>query len=162
MWVIVTAIASATAVSIAALLASCGQPPAALVKQAEATPAATPQDFSAAQPLNPSSDADMAAAPTPTAIPTPSSALPTPQFQRPEAQAAFSAYLESYRQLMMPPPVPTTEVIDASQIQSSLETIRQSVLGVRQAEQNLKGILSPNELRAFKAYQNQLASPPAD
>ena len=151
-------------ISIAGLLASCGQPPAALVKQAEATPtpSAQQQDFSAIQTLNPSSDADVTAAPTPTAIPTPTDALPTPQFQRPEAQAAFSAYLERYRQLMMPAPVPTTEVIDASQIQSSLETIRQGVLGLRQAEQNLKGILSPNEMRAFRAYQNQLANPPAD
>jgi hypothetical protein len=133
------------------------------VKSIEATPTPTPQDFSAAQPLNPGSDSAVTdAVPTPTAIQTPSGALPTPQFQRPEAQAAFSAYLESYRQLMMPPPLSTTEVIDASQIQSSLEAIRQNVLGVRQAETNLKGILSPNELRAFKAYQNQLANPPAD
>jgi hypothetical protein len=148
--------------NLGVLLAGCGQPPAALVKQAEATPSATPQDFSAVQPLNPTSDAEMAVAPTPTAIPIPTGALPTPQFQSPEAQAAFENYLERYRQLMMPPPVPATEIIDASQIQSSLETIRQGVLGLRQAEQNLKGILSPNEMRAFRAYQNQLANPPAD
>jgi hypothetical protein len=142
------------------LLAACGQPPAALVKQAEATPAPTAQqqDFSGAR----TSDTDIAAVPAPTAIPAPSSALPTPQFQRPEAQAAFETYLERYQQLMMPSPIPRTEVIDASQIQASLETISRTVMSVRQAEQNLKGILSPNELRAFKAYQNQLANPPAD
>lgn len=152
-------------VSIGALLASCGQPPAALVKQAEATPAPSAQqqqDFSAIQSLNPSSDTEVAVAPTPTAIPTPTGSLPTPQFQSPEAQAAFETYLERYRQLMMPSPVPATEVIEASQIQASLENIGHAVIAVKQAEANLKGILSPNELRVFKAYQNQLSSPPTD
>jgi hypothetical protein len=133
--------------------------------EAQTTPApsAEQQDFSGAstttEKLN---DAYVATAPTAPATVGPTSAQPTPQFERPEAQAAFETYLENYRQMMMPPPIPRTEVIDASQIQASLETIAHAVLSVRQAEQNLKGILSPNELRAFKAYQNQLASPPAD
>jgi hypothetical protein len=131
------------------------------VTAATPAPTAEQQDFSGAstttEKLN---DAYVATAPT--AIPTPTSAQPTPQFQRPEAQAAFETYLENYRQMMMPPPISSAEIIDASQIQASLETIAHAVLSVRQAEQNLKGILSPNELRAFKAYQNQLASPPAD
>lgn len=149
--------------SIAVLLAGCGQPPAALVKEAEATPAPSTQqqqDFSGIEKLNPSSDADIAAAPTPTL--TPADALPTPQFKSPEAQAAFEIYLERYRQLMMPSPIPKTEVIDPSQIQASLENIGHAVIAVKQAEANLTGILSPGELRQFKAYQNQLANPPAD
>jgi hypothetical protein len=144
-------------ISIAALLGSCGQPPAALVKQAEATPAPTQQqDFSNVQ-----TDTEIAIVPAPSPDPRPSG-LPTPQFKSPLAQAAFETYLETYRQLIMPPPMPATQVIDASQIQTSLEAIGHAVLSVRQAEQNLKGILSPNELRAFKAYQNQLNSPPTD
>jgi hypothetical protein len=143
-------------ISIAVLLASCGQPPAAVVKQAEATPApsAEQQDFSGAQ----ISDADIAPDPTPVAIPGPS-ALPTPQFRSPEAQAAFSAYLEKYRHLMMPSPINRTQVIDASQIRASLEAIGQAAIAVKQAEANLTGILNPNELRQFRAYQNQLAQP---
>jgi hypothetical protein len=126
------------------------------VKQAEATPAPTAQqqDFSGVQ-----TNTDVQTS-TETAAPAPSDTLPPPpQFRRPEAQAAFETYLERYRQLMMPLPVPTTAVIDRSQIQASLQAIGQAAIAVKQAESNLTAILKPNELRQFRAYQNQLANP---
>jgi hypothetical protein len=155
-WVRVCHSFSVGGISIAALLASCGQPPAALVKQAEATPApstAPAPDFSSVQ-TNTDVQTNMEIAST-----SPSDALPTLQFRRREAQAAFETYLERYRQLYLPSPIPRTQVIDPSQIQASLQTIGQAAIAVKQAEVNLTGILNPNELRQFRAYQNQLANP---
>jgi hypothetical protein len=121
----------------------------------EATPAPTAeqQDFTSVQ-----TNTDVQTS-TETASPTPADTLPAPQFRRSDAQAAFETYLERYRQLMMPLPVPTTAVIDRSQIQASLQAIGQAAIAVKQAEANLTGILKPNELRQFRAYQNQLAQP---
>jgi acyl-CoA thioesterase len=72
------------------------------------------------------------------------------QFKSPGAQAAFEAYLESYHQVMMPP-----QINDPSQIQASLEMLARQVSTMQRAEQNLKAILSPSELRQFKAFQEQ-------
>lgn len=146
------------AINIAMLLASCGQPPAAVVRKPpdlpDATPAPSQQDFSAARTLSPE---PTAAGPTPAAV---AATGDIPQFRSPEAQAAFETYLERYHQLMTPSQISKTEVIVPSQIQASLETIRQKVIAIKQAEANVTGVLSPGELRQFRAYQNQLANPP--
>jgi hypothetical protein len=103
-------------------------------------------------------DAEAASMPTP----TPLSTAPSLQFKSPEAQAAFNAYLLTYRQLMSPPKLQTGfgQIPDPNQINQAVENLKAAGAQLQQSEANLKGILSPSELRQFRAYQSQLANPP--
>jgi hypothetical protein len=138
--------------AILVLLTGCGKAPQPVASQASATP--SPEAA-----VSPALTQEFAGADNPAVAVPEVSVTVTPSFKSQEANEAFGAYYDSYRQLTGLPAPQVDPINNPQSVISSINQVGNLLEQMNASERTLKQNASPAELQRFRAWRKELTHP---